>query len=173
MPVTVSLVLASKPDSLVTASTEVGAGAVEVDGRIATERSRLDALSATWTGTASVAALDHAEDMLTAQRRYRDALHALQKELAAAGGELGHLRSELSDLVSSVEAALFHIADDGTTTPGPLLRTLATLSPVLAMEGRLRGLALQAAIRIALDKFDAADRAAAHQLRQISGEVVG
>lgn len=173
MPVTVSLVLASNPDSLVTASGEVSAGAADVDERIAAERSGLDGLSTTWTGTASSAALNHAEDMLTAQRRYRDTLHALGRELAAAGGELAHLRSEIADLVAGVEATLFHIADDGTTTPGPILATLAKLSPVLAMDVRLRGLALQTAIQTALDKFDAADGAAAHQLRQITRGLVG
>lgn len=163
-----SQVLASKPESLSEAAGRLGAGVSDVDRRVAVEKSRLGELASTWTGTASDAALDHADDILGDQRQYRDTLTALQNELASAGDELRHLRSEIVDLVSSIEAKLFDVADDGTTSPGPLLRTLARLSPVLAMDVRLRGLALQTAIQTGLDMFDAADQAAAYRLRQVN-----
>jgi uncharacterized protein YukE len=172
VPVTVSQVLGSRPETLVTAAGQLGDGAGDVDDRMATERSRFGELTATWVGTASDAASDHASEMIDDQRRYRDKLAALQRQLAAAGDELGHLRSALSDLTSSIEAKLFHIADDGTTTPGPILKTLARTSPVLAMDIRLRGLALQTAIQTLLDRFDAADQAAAYRLRQIDSGAV-
>ena len=172
MPVTVPQVLGSRPETLMTAAGQLGDGAGGVDDRMATERSRFGELTASWIGTASDAASDHASKMIDDQRRYRDKLAALQKQLTAAGDELGRLRSALSDLTSGIEAKLFHIADDGTATPGPILTTLARSSPVLAMDVRLRGLALQTAIQTLLDEFDAADRAAAYQLRRIDSGAV-
>ncbi|WP_167857810.1 WXG100 family type VII secretion target [Mycobacterium sp. DL99] len=167
MPLTVSQVLGSRPEALVSAAGEVKAAGSEIDLQLAGERSQMDALASKWTGTASDGARVNADEMFGDQQLYRTKLQKLSDKMAASGETLTGIRKELSDLVNSGEAQYFNIADNGSVTAGWRLLWWAALSPRNALEVKIRQLKLQTRIQTALDKFDAADKATAAALRKI------
>ena len=119
MAVTISQVLASHPEHLVRAAGEVAAAAGDIDNQIARERLQLSRLASDWRGTASDTAQGHANEMFGDQELYRDRLTLLHTAMSSGGEELGGIRSRVSDLVSSPEADLFEISDDGSVALSP------------------------------------------------------
>ncbi|MEV3901120.1 hypothetical protein AB0K11_02260 [Mycobacterium sp. NPDC050551] len=161
----IAAVLGSKPEALITAAGQIVESVSNVDVQIAGGRTQFADLDSKWTGTAAEAAQVSGEEMIGDQVIYRDKLSALEKQLNHYGASLRDIRKELSDLVSSGEAGYFDISDDGTVTPGWRLLAWGALSARNAMEVNIRRLQLQTKIQTALDKFDAADKAAAGAIR--------
>jgi len=93
--------------------------------------------------------------------------------MASGGATLDGIRTRLSQLVSSPEADLFDISDDGRVALGWRLKLLVAAYPVLAMKWGMRRLALQTAIQTALAEFDAADKATADKMNRIQQGLVG
>lgn len=168
MAVTISLVLASHPEQLVSAAGEVASAAADLDSRIALERLQLTRLASDWLGTASDTAQGQATEMFGDQEIYRDRLKSLDTAMSSGGAELGGIRARLSDLVSSPEADLFDISDDGRVSLGWRLKALVVAYPVLALKWGMRRLALQTSIQTALAEFDAADKATADKMDRIN-----
>jgi uncharacterized protein YukE len=148
------------------AANQLATSVSNIDTQIATGRRQFDVLDDKWTGTAAEAAQTSGEEMIGDQVIYRDKLSALEEKLTHFGTELTDIRKELDGLVHSGEASFFNIGDNGTVTPGWRLLAWAALSPRNAMEVNIRRLQLQTKIQTALDKFDAADKAAAGAIRQ-------
>ena len=173
MAVTISQVLASRPAQLAAAAAEVGAAANDLGNQIARERLQLTRLASDWRGSASDTAQTHANEMFGDQELYRDRLTSLQTAMASGGATLDGIRTRLSQLVSSPEADLFDISDDGRVALGWRLKLLVAAYPVLAMKWGMRRLALQTAIQTALAEFDAADKATADKINRIQQGLVG
>ncbi|WP_166903778.1 WXG100 family type VII secretion target [Mycobacterium sp. DL440] len=172
MSVTISQVLASHPEQLVSAAGEVASAASDLDSRIARERMQLTRLASDWRGTASDTAQGHANEMFGDQELYRDRLKSLHTAMSSGGAELGGIRTRVSDLVSSPEADLFDISDDGRVALGWRLKLLVASLPVLALKWGMRRLALQTAIQTALSEFDAADKSTANKIDRINKGLV-
>jgi uncharacterized protein YukE len=170
--VTISQVLASHPDQLVAAAGEVASAASDLDSRIARERLQLTRLASDWRGSASDTAQGHANEMFGDQEIYRDRLKSLQSAMSSGGAELGGIRARVSDLVSSPEADLFDISDDGSVALGWRLKLLVASLPVLALKWGMRRLALQTAIQTALAEFAAADKSTANKMDRINKGLV-
>ncbi|MEW2480728.1 hypothetical protein AB0876_14170 [Mycobacterium sp. NPDC049093] len=68
MPLTVSQVLGSRPESLTAAAADVKAAGAEIDVQMAGERSQMDALALKWSGTASDGAQVNATEMIGDQQ---------------------------------------------------------------------------------------------------------
>ncbi|AFP38388.1 hypothetical protein MSMEI_1916 [Mycolicibacterium smegmatis MC2 155] len=173
MAVTISQVLASRPAQLAAAAAEVGAAANDLGNQIARERLQLTRLASDWRGSASDTAQTHANEMFGDQELYRDRLTSLQTAMASGGATLDGIRTRLSQLVSSPEADLFDISDDGRVALGWRLKLLVAAYPVLAMKWGMRRLALQTAIQTVLAEFDAADKATADKMNRIQQGLVG
>ncbi|CQD22750.1 hypothetical protein A5731_08055 [Mycolicibacterium conceptionense] len=167
MPLTVSQVLESRPESLTAAAADVKAAGAEIDVQVASERAQMDALASKWSGTASDGAQVNATEMIGDQQIYRAKLQKLSDKMRESGDMLTGIRKELADLVNSGEAQYFNIADNGSVTAGWRLLWWAALSHRNALEVKIRQLKLQTKIQTALDKFDAADKATAAALRKI------
>lgn len=172
MAVTISQVLASRPQDLVNAAAEVAAASAQIDSEIARQRLQLTRLAADWTGTASDSAQDSARETLGDLEIYRDRTQTLQNEMTTSGEELDRIRTELEGLVNGPESHLFDIADDGSVEFGTKLKLMVTFRPYLAMKYLMLRLELQTAIQTALAKFDAADKSCASQMRKINKGIV-
>jgi hypothetical protein len=68
----ISAVEASQPERLVSAATEVGARATQLDNLISTQRETVDKLRAGWSGSAANAAIARGEHNLATQEALRD-----------------------------------------------------------------------------------------------------
>ncbi|MEX3644393.1 hypothetical protein [Mycolicibacterium porcinum] len=172
MAVTISQVLGSHPEQLVSAAGDVAAAAGDLDNQIARERLQLTRLTSDWHGTASDTAQGHANEMFGDQEIYRDRLKLLHIAMSSGGQELGGIRSRVSELVSSPEADLFDISDDGNVALGWRLKFLAATNPALALKWGMRRLALQTSIQTALAEFDAADKSTANKMDRINQGLV-
>lgn len=168
MAVTVSQVLASRPEALVGAAAEVASATAQIDAEIASQRHSLTRLAADWTGPASASAQGSAQETLGDLEIYRDRTQALHKQLATSGKELSRIRTDLTARVDGPESRLFDIADTGHVEFGKKLKLLVVVRPYLAMKYGMHRLELQTAIQTALAKFDAADQSCASQLRKIN-----
>ncbi|WP_237158540.1 WXG100 family type VII secretion target [Mycolicibacterium fortuitum] len=115
---TISQVLGSHPEQLVSAAGDVASAAGDIDNQIARERLQLTRLASDWRGTASDTAQGHANEMFGDQELYRDRLKLLHTAMSSGGAELGSIRTRVSDLVSSPEADLFDISDEGPGVAG-------------------------------------------------------
>lgn len=172
MAVTISQVLASRPEQLVAAAGEVASAANDLADQIARERVQLTRLASDWRGTASDTAQGHANEMFGDQELYRGRLTSLQTAMVSGGETLDGIRTRVLNLVSSPEAGLFDISDDGRVALGWRLKLLVVAYPVLAMRWGMRRLALQTAIQTALAEFDAADKATADKMNRIQQGLV-
>jgi len=166
--VTISQVEASRPENLVAAAAEVGAAAAELESWIDRERLQLTRLASDWRGSASDTALEHATEMFGDQQIYGDRLNLLHTAMSAGGARLGGIRRRVVALVSSPEASLFDISDDGRVSLGWRLKFMVATNPALAMTWGLRRLALQTAIQTGLAEFDAEDKATATKMERIN-----
>ena len=117
MPVSISVVRATQPGTLVDAATELGRRYTEVQTVIAGERETLSQLQDHWKGAAAEAAIARGLKDIAIQERTAMRLQQLQSALQNAGLQMGALRDALLDLVSSLEDMGFAVADDGTVTP--------------------------------------------------------
>lgn len=172
MAVTISQVLGSHPEQLVSAAGDVASAAGDIDNQIARERLQLTRLASDWRGTASDTAQGHANEMFGDQELYRDRLKLLHTVMSSGGAELGSIRTRVSDLVSSPEADLFDISDEGRVSLGWRLKALVAVYPVLALKWGMRRLALQTSIQTALAEFDAADKSTAGKMDRINNGLV-
>ncbi|NKZ11080.1 hypothetical protein HGA11_08825 [Mycolicibacterium septicum DSM 44393] len=172
MAVTISQVLGSNPEQLVSAAGDVAAAAGDIDDQIARERMQLTRLASDWRGTSSDTAQGHANEMFGDQEVYRDRLKLLHTAMSAGGAELGGIRGRLNALVSSSAAGLFDISDEGRVSLGWRLKFLVSTNPVLAVMWGMRRMALQSAIQAALAEFDAADKSTANKMDRINKGLV-
>lgn len=168
MAVTISQVLASHPEQLVSAAGDVAAAAADLDSRITRERLQLTRLASDWRGTASDTAQGHANEMFGDQELYRDRLKSLHTAMSSGGAALGAIRSRVSDLVASPEADLFDISDNGRVALGWRLKFLVLGNPALALKWGMRRLALQTSIQTALAEFDVEDKSTANKMDRIN-----
>ena len=121
MATSISAVEASQPERLVSAATEVGAHATQLDNLIATQRDSVNKLREGWSGSAADAAIARGEQNLATQEALRDKLQTLQGVLSSGGGQLGSARTALLDMVSHLRGQGWQISDDGVATPPPNL----------------------------------------------------
>lgn len=170
MTLTVSEVLASQPGVLLNAAADVGTVANQLDGAIATQRSRLSQLSDSWTGGASAAAQKQGADMLVGQEAYRDKLRAMQQVMSSGGEQLTTIRTALQSLVGGDAAKMWNVADNGSVTPGPVLQQFGSIFPVLGMQVKLKALEVESAVKKMLGEFERTDKEAADALRKFAGD---
>ena len=119
--ISISAVEASQPDRLLSAATEVGTMASQLDSLIATQRDSVTELREGWSGSAADAAIARAELNLATQEALRDKLQTLQGVLSSGGGQLTSARTALLDMVGELRGQGWQISDDGVTTPPPTL----------------------------------------------------
>jgi hypothetical protein len=117
----ISAVEASQPERLVSAATEVGARAAQLDSLITAQRDSVTQLRGGWSGAAATAAIARGEQNLASQEALRDKLQTLQGVLASGGGQLGTTRTALLDMVGRLRGQGWQISDDGVATPPPNL----------------------------------------------------
>ncbi|WP_395306809.1 hypothetical protein V4U86_15195 [Mycobacterium sp. AMU20-3851] len=165
---TISEVEASRPDDLVAAAGEVASAAADLESWIDRERLQLTRLASDWRGSASDTAREHATEMFGDQEIYADRLKLLHAAMSSGGAQLGGIRRRVMALVSSPEASLFDISDDGRVSLGWRLKVLVATNPALAMMWGMRRLALQTAIQTGLAEFDAEDKATADKMDRIN-----
>lgn len=170
MPYTVSQVMNSAPESLLTVSLDARAAAQRVDAQIDRARTRFAHLADDWTGTAADAAQKQGRESLDEQTTYRDHLYAVAKPLATGGAQLTELRANLKKAVDAAQAQ-WDVADDGGVTPGFWLRWYARVSPVQALQIAAKRIEVENAIKLLLAKFEAADRDTGHQIRKVGWEL--
>ncbi|MGE2835425.1 alpha/beta hydrolase [Mycobacterium sp. SMC-4] len=154
MSVTVSTVLASRPEQLLASAAELGTQIAALDVTMDGQRQALTRLRESWEGRAAAAAIVTAEQDLNRQEELRARLSALRQALDAAGTQLSFARSGLLTVVSMLRATGWHVADDGTATPPPLPPLLRLMAPAwTAILQRLLAL---------FDQIDAQTAAAIH-----------
>ena len=170
MPYTVSQVLNSDPESLLTASLGARAAAQRVDAQIDRARTQFVHLAEDWTGTAADAAQKQGRESLDEQTAYRNHLDAVAQPLAAGGAQLIELRANLKKTVDAAESQ-WDVADDGGVTPGFWLRWYSRVSPVQALQIAAKRIEVENAIKLLLAKFEAADRDTGYQLRKVGWEL--
>lgn len=170
MPYTVSQVVNSDPESLLTASLDARAAAQRVDTQISSARTQFARLAGDWAGAAADAAQQHGRESLDGQVAYRDHLYALSEPLATGGALLTELRSNLKKALDAAQEQ-WDVADDGGVAPGFWLRWYARVSPVQALQVAAERIAVENAIKLLLAKFEAADRDTGHQIRKVGWEL--
>lgn len=170
MPYTVSQVVNSDPESLLTASLNARAAAARVDTQIHRARTQFAHLADDWSGTAAGAAQKQGRESLDEQAAYRDHLYAVAEPLATGGAQLTELRTNLKKAVDAAQAQ-WDVADDGGVTPGFWLRWYARVSPVQALQVAAKRIEVENAIKLLLAKFEAADRDTGHRIRKIGWEL--
>ncbi|MGZ5396517.1 MAG: WXG100 family type VII secretion target [Mycobacterium sp.] len=121
MATSISAVEASQPERLVSAATEVGAHATQLDNLIATQRDSVNKLREGWSGSAADVAIARGEQNLATQETLRDKLQTLRGVLSSGGGQLRSTRTALLDLVGQLRGQGWQISDDGVATPPPNL----------------------------------------------------
>lgn len=117
MATSISAVEASQPERLVSAATEVGAQATQLDNLITTQRASVNKLRDGWSGSAADEAIARGEQNLALQEALRDKLQTLQRVLSSGGGQLDSARSALLDMVGQLRGQGWQISDDGIATP--------------------------------------------------------
>lgn len=127
MTLTVSQVLGTQPQSLLTAADDVASAANRLDAQISSQRSHLSQLAGAWTGGASTAAQKQGADMLVGQEGYRDKLRTMQQVMSSGGQQLTGIKSALESMVNGGASQFWQVADNGSVTPGPLLQRYANL----------------------------------------------
>ncbi|OMC13164.1 hypothetical protein [Mycolicibacterium fortuitum] len=150
MPYTVSQVVGSNPESLLTASLNARAAAQRVNAQIEKAKGEFAQLNSDWTGTAADA--------------------ALAKPLATGGKDLTEIRGSLKAAVDSAED-LWDVADNGAVTPGFWLRRLAAMSKVTAMVIESKRITVECDIKLKLAQFEAADRNTAYKIRKVGWDL--
>lgn len=95
MPYTVSQVVGSNPESLLTASLNARAAAQRVNAQIEKAKGEFAQLNSDWTGTAADAAQKQGREMFEDQTAYRDKLYEVAKPLATGGKDLTEIRGSL------------------------------------------------------------------------------
>jgi uncharacterized protein YukE len=163
---TISQIRGSKPESLVTASTDADDSAKRVDAQIAQSRRQFGELATAWTGKAAQAAQDQNADLARHQEAYRDRLLDVKDVLALRGPRLVDLRSNLDSAVDDAED-WWIVGDDGSVVPGVMLTWFAKLSDETALIVRARQLDVESKLKLLIAQFEAEDKATAYELRSI------
>jgi len=165
--ITVSQVKATYPEWLSEQSLELGKRAAKVAAQMAEQSSINGELAGLWTGPAGDAAHVSGEQLVARQHRLRDALLQMEQALGTTGAELSATRTELDDVIQTVEDQGWQVADDGTVSaiPGGPLDEFATISPTNEM--RIRQLAAEHTVRVKtiLAQFDDQDADGAARLK--------
>lgn len=164
MTVTVSQVLGARPAALLEAAATLRRSADATGESIAQQRAHLAALAERWSGSASDAAQERGAAVLATQGRHRATLVAMHQILARGGARLDEVRSQLAALVTGELAQFWKIGDDGSVSPGPMLREYGSVSPVAELQVRVMALSLEREIRQLLAEFEHADVQTADQL---------
>jgi hypothetical protein len=170
MTLTVSQVLGTRPQSLLTAAEEVASSANRLDAQISSQRTQLSRLAGSWTGGASTAAQQQGADMLVGQEGYRDKLRAMQQVMSSGGRQLTGIRSALESMLTGGAGQFWKVADNGSVSPGPLLQQYASLFPVLGMQIKLKALEMESAVKKMLAEFEQADKDTADAMRKFADE---
>jgi cell wall-associated NlpC family hydrolase len=170
MTVTVSRVLAARPEALIDVAGRLTSSAAAAGADIAAERAGLVTLVGNWGGSAATAAQLHGAELLAGQERYRAKLLALQQVLTSGGATLSDIRTQLAALVDGDLGVFWQIGDDGSAAPGLLLQEYAALSPVTELQVTLMAFGLEREIRQLLAEFALADMRTAENLHSFAND---
>ncbi|MDT5400044.1 MAG: hypothetical protein QOK33_3275 [Mycobacterium sp.] len=147
VPVSLSTIEASNPDSLTSAAAELGDKISSLGASLDVQRHAVAQLRDAWEGSAADAALRRAEQAIDRQEELRARLVGIQRALCSGGAHMASTRAGLMRIVGTLRATGWAVGEDGTTFP-PLLPTFAWLmAPVFT-----------ALVRRLLNLFDLADQ---------------
>lgn len=155
----ISLVAASRPETLLAAAAQLGSKITQLDSAVAAERQVIAALRGSWSGSAADAAVARAERHIAQLLSLRARMLACQTALQRGGAQLSSTRAGLMSLVSGLRAVGWQVADDGTCAPP------AFLPPVFTGMAT----AWTAIIRRLLELYGEIDRETAEEVRAAAG----
>lgn len=166
--VTVSVVLASRPEELAAAGSRVEQSASTVAAQRDTHERTVATLRKSWEGDASDAADKAAGETTARQQKLHDALSRTATALRDGGSELTGTRTAVATAVAQLEAQGWQVADDGTVSvrPGGPLDQLARQSAVAAMQIKQLSARNSFQLKTLLARFGSQDAALAGDLRQ-------
>ncbi|BBY26742.1 WXG100 family type VII secretion target [Mycolicibacterium sediminis] len=170
MSLTVSQVLASRPESLLDAAGSVARQAVSVGHQVDDARARVDRTSDAWTGAAADASRSRGSALVSDAQTYRETLDTLGKTMTTGANRLRDIRTDVQTTVEGARGKGWIVADDGQVRPGPLLQTLGATSPTTAVQIKLLALQLTTDLKTKLADFQSADVSTAEAIRRLGDD---
>lgn len=119
VPLSLSVVEASRPTGLSDAADQLRATLADIDTIISGQRDALARLDEAWRGEAAGAAADQAMRDLARQQSIRGRLARLHSVLVTGGAQLSSIRSAVLSVVDPLRASGWQVHDDGSAIAPP------------------------------------------------------
>lgn len=172
MPVTISQVEASRPETLTASAAELSRQTTGLQAQIDVQRATIDRLRDGWDGTAADAAVAKAQPTLSRMQQVHDALNRTQSVMADGGEQLVQSRTALLRMVDQLKGQSWQVEPDGTVSPRPggALDQYAKVSPVNAIKLQQLAATNSLELKKLLADYDTTDRRVDQGIRQsVSG----